>query len=149
MIMTDYNNPIPDDLPACQELLRAAYQRLCDLERQLDEFVATTDELKQAYACIKEEYLALKRLFYGPRRERLAEAPGQQHLFDDDVAPPPPAELAAADDDEEVPSRSARRKGTAADPFPTIFPAKTFPMMSPPRSGSAAAAAIKPGSARM
>ncbi len=76
MIMTDYNNPIPDDLPACQELLRAAYQRLCDLERQLDEFVATTDELKQAYACIKEEYLALKRLFYGPRRERLAEAPG-------------------------------------------------------------------------
>ncbi len=149
MIMTDYNNPIPDDLPACQELLRAAYQRLCDLERQLDEFVATTDELKQAYACIKEEYLALEAALLWTTPRAAGRSAGQQHLFDDDVAPPPPAELAAADDDEEVPSRSARRKGTAADPFPTIFPAKTFPMMSPPRSGSAAAAAIKPGSARM
>ncbi len=67
-MMTEHNDPIPDDLSACQDLLRAAFQRLRDLQRQLDEFAATTDELKQAHACIKEEYLALKRLVRGPRR---------------------------------------------------------------------------------
>jgi hypothetical protein len=71
MIMTEHINPIPDDLPACQDLLRAALVRLHDLERQLDEFVATTEELERSHACLKEEYLALKRLLFGPRRERL------------------------------------------------------------------------------
>jgi hypothetical protein len=67
-MMTEHNDPIPDDLPACQELLRASLARLRDLERQRDEFVATTDKLKQAHACVKEEYLALKRLLRGPGR---------------------------------------------------------------------------------
>jgi transposase len=82
--MTEHLDPIPDDLPACQEQLRAVLERLRDLEHQLDEFVATTEELQRSYACLKEEYLALKRLLFGPRRERLPEAPGQQHLFDAD-----------------------------------------------------------------
>ena len=43
---------------------------------------ATAEELQRALACLKEEYLALKRLLYGPRRERLTEDPDQQHLFD-------------------------------------------------------------------
>jgi len=127
MIIMDYNYPIPDDLSACQELLLAAFQRLRDLERQLEEFVATTDELKRAYACIKEEYLALKRLFYGPRRERLAEAPGQQHLFDDDVAPPPPAELAPAAADEETRSRKRTKKGHGRRPIPDHLPRRDVP----------------------
>ena len=83
MIMTEHLDPIPDDLPTCQERLRAVLERLhhmeCqlhDLERQLDETCATTEELQRSYACLKEEYLALKRLFFGPRRERLPEAPG-------------------------------------------------------------------------
>ena len=57
--MTEPIDPIPDDLPACQDRLRAALERLRDLERQLDEFVATTEELQRSYACLKEEYLAL------------------------------------------------------------------------------------------
>src|SRR5215471_15893029 len=85
--MTEPIDPIPDDLPACQDRLRAALERLRDLEHQLDEFVATTEELQRSYACLKEEYLALKRLLFGPRRERLPEAPGQGHLFD--TEPPP------------------------------------------------------------
>ena len=83
MIMTEHIDPIPDDLPTCQERLRAVLEQLHqmerqlrDLERQLDETCATTDELQRSYACLKEEYLALKRLFFGPRRERLPEVPG-------------------------------------------------------------------------
>ena len=87
MIMTEPIDPIPDDLPDCQDRLRAALERLRDLERQLDEFIATTEDLQRSYACLKEDYLALKRLLFGPRRERLPEAPDQQHLFDAD--PPP------------------------------------------------------------
>ncbi len=31
-MMTEHNDPIPDDLSACQDLLRAAFQRLRDLK---------------------------------------------------------------------------------------------------------------------
>jgi len=108
--MTKYIDPIPDDLSACQELLRAALVRLRDLERQLDEFVATTEELERSYACLKEEYLALKRLFFGPRRERLPEAPGQLHLFHADAPPSLPDEPADSAPAEESPPRQ-RKKG--------------------------------------
>ena len=81
MIMTEPLDPIPDDLPTCQERLRAVLERLHqletllrDLERQLDETCATTEELRRSYACLKEEYLVLKRMLFGPRRERLPEA---------------------------------------------------------------------------
>jgi len=91
--MTEHGDPIPNDLATCQELLRAAFERLRDLERQLEEIVATTGDLTASYECLKEEYLALKRLLFGPRRERLPEAPGQQHLFDDPAPASVPAEL--------------------------------------------------------
>lgn len=67
MIMTEHIDPIPDDLSACQELLRTLLLRLRDLERQLDEFVATNEEMQRSYACLKEEYLVLKRMLFGPR----------------------------------------------------------------------------------
>ena len=82
--------------------------------------VATTEELQRAYTCLKEEYLALKRLLFGPRRERLPEAPGQQHLFDDDVAPPAPEESADPQPDEA--SRPRRRKGHGRRPIPDHLP---------------------------
>jgi hypothetical protein len=47
----EHSNHIPDDLPTCQELLRSTWERLRELERQLDEFVATTEELKRAQIC--------------------------------------------------------------------------------------------------
>jgi len=133
MIMTEHLDPIPDDLPTCQERLRAVLDRLqhmeCqlhDLERRLDETCATTEELQRSYACLKEEYLALKRLFFGPRRERLPEAPGQQHLFDDDAplslldesADPAPAQ--------ELPPRK-RKKGHGRRQIPDHLPRKDVP----------------------
>src|SRR5271157_4135435 len=97
--MTEHLDQIPDDLPTCQERLRAVLARLHDLEsqlrdleRQLEETCSTTEELQRSYSCLKDEYLALKRLFFGPRRERLPEAPGQQHLFDADTPPSVPDE---------------------------------------------------------
>src|SRR5271165_187966 len=87
--MMEQATQIPDDLPACQELLRGVLEQLhemeiqlADLKRQLDETCATNGELQRSYDCLKEQYEAMKRLWLGPRRERLTEAPGQQHLFD-------------------------------------------------------------------
>ena len=126
--MTEQFDPIPDDLPACQELLRATLQRLRELERQLrdlesqlEQTCSTSEELQRSYACLKEEYLALKRLFFGPRRERLPEAAGQLHLFDAEAAPPPPDEPATLTPAEEVPSRG-RRKGHGRQRIPDNLP---------------------------
>jgi transposase len=119
--MTEPIDPIPDDLPACQERLRAALERLRDLERQLDEFVATTEELQRSYACLKEEYLALKRLLFGPRRERLPEAPGQQHLFDADPPPSVPDEPADPEPAAGSPA-PRRRKGHGRREIPDHLP---------------------------
>jgi transposase len=114
--MAEHSPPIPDDLATCQTRLRAVLeqhavllQRFHDLERQLDETCATTEELQRSYACLKEEYLALKRLLFGPRRERLPEAPGQGHLFETETLPSVPPEPAASDPGDPAPSK--HRKG--------------------------------------
>jgi transposase len=119
--MTENIDPIPDDLSACQELLRAVLVRLRDLERQLNELVVTTEELERSYACLKEEYLALKRLLFGPRRERLPEADGQLHLFDADVStvlPDPPADSTPAEES----SPRQPKKGHGRRPIPDHLP---------------------------
>jgi transposase len=126
--MTEQSLSIPDDLATCQGQLRAALeqhaallQRLHDLDRQLDETCATAEELQRAYACLKEEFLALKRLLFGPRRERLPEAPGQGHLFDDAAAASAIEEPADPQLDEaSLPCR--RRKGHGRRPIPDHLP---------------------------
>ena len=126
--MTEHLDQIPDDLPTCQERLRAVLERLRDLERQLhdmerqlEETCSTTEELQRSYSCLKEEYLALKRLFFGPRRERLPEAPGQQHLFDADAPPPLPDESTDPPPGEDLPPAQAR-KGHGRQPIPDDLP---------------------------
>ena len=114
--MMEHSPPIPDDLATCQTQLRAVLeqhaallQRFHDLERQLDETCATTEELQRSYACLKEEYLALKRLLFGPRRERLPEAPGQGHLFDTEPMASTTPEPATSDPGDPAPPK--HRKG--------------------------------------
>src|SRR6516164_3431062 len=125
--MKEDSRPIPDDLPTCQAQLRAVLeqnaallQRFHDLECQLDETCATTEELRRSYACLKEEYLALKRLLFGPRRERLPEAPGQGHLFDTKPVASTPREPAASDPSEPAPAK--HRKGHGRRPIGDHLP---------------------------
>src|SRR5271166_6319601 len=119
--MMEHLDQIPDDLPTCQERLRALLERFHDLERQLEETCSTTEELQRSYSCLKEEYLTLKRMLFGPRRERLPEAPGQQHLFDADPPPPLPDEAADPPPGENLPTRT-RRKGHGRQPIPDDVP---------------------------
>lgn len=126
--MTERATQIPDDLPACQELLRGVLEQLHemevqlgDLKRQLDETCATNGELQRSYDCLKEQYEAMKRLWLGPRRERLTEAPGQQHLFDiagtvslaSELPIPPPAE---------EPAGQKRKRGHGRRQIPEHLP---------------------------
>lgn len=146
--MTELLDPIPDDLVACQERLRAVLGRLRDLERQLDEFVATTEELQRSYACLKEEYLALKRLLFGPRRERLPEAPGSNIFSTPIVLSPSPR-------NPRIKSRVMGRprivaaRATADGKSPAICRGRKSDTTSRARSGFALAAARRRKSARM
>jgi transposase len=117
--MTEQAPPIPDQPPALQEQLDAAQARIRDLERQVDETCATAEELQRALACLKEEYLALKRLLYGPRRERLTEDPNQQHLFDTEALTSFPIPEPASED---APQSQKRRKGHGRRPIPDHVP---------------------------
>src|SRR5262249_11305914 len=129
--MTEPSPPIPDDLATCQAQLRAVLeqhaallQRFHDLECRLDETCATTEELQRSYACLKEDYLALKRLLFGPRRERLPEAPGQGHLFDTAAASLLP-EPTASDPSEPDPAK--HRKGHGRRSIGEHLPRRDLP----------------------
>src|SRR3954447_5477708 len=144
--MTGHSPPFPDDLATCQAQLRvvleqhaALLQRFHDLERQLDEICATTEELQRSYACLKEAYLALKRLLFGPRRERLPEAPGQGHLFDTEPMTSTPPEPAVSDPSESAPAK--HRKGTADVPSVIICHVESCSMTYRRRTARARAAA--------
>ncbi len=69
-----------------------------------------TGELQRCYDYLKEQHLNLKCLCFGPRRKRLAEAPGQQHLLDTDGTTSIAAELADPLPVEQ-PTEQKRKKG--------------------------------------
>jgi transposase len=126
MVMMERPTQIPDDLPACQEMLRGLLERihelerlLLDLEHQLEQTCSTNDELQRSYACLKEEYLGLKRLFFGPRRERLPEAAGQLHLFDNEaLAVAPDESVASASSEQPVRRRKGHGRRKLSDDLP-------------------------------
>jgi transposase len=122
--MTEHSPTLSDDPAQLRAQLDAALTRVADLERLLDELAATTEERERAYACLKEELLNLKRMMFGPRRERLPEAPGQGHLFDEADAPnslPEPA------DDGPAATSPKRRKGHGRRPIPDHLPRQNVP----------------------
>jgi hypothetical protein len=65
----------------------------------------------------QEQYLALKRLCFGPRSERLTEALGQGHLVDNDEPPPVPAEPAVPPAEKE-PTGNQRKRGRGRGQIP-------------------------------
>jgi transposase len=117
-LMMEHDPSITDDPAVLRAQLDAAKARIRDLELQVDETCATTEELERALACLKEQYLALKRMMFGPRRERLPDDPNQQLLFDQNAQPSAPPEA-----DDPTPARSRkRRKGHGRRPIPENLP---------------------------
>ena len=132
--MMERPTQIPDDLPACQDLLRGVLEQLHemevqlgDLKRQLDETCATNGELQRSYDCLKEQYEAMKRLWLGPRRERLAEAPGQQHLFDIAGTVSPASELPDSPAGRGSSPNTKRKKGHGRRQIPEHLPRTEVP----------------------
>jgi transposase len=117
--MTEQVPSISDQSAALQEDLDAAQTRIRDLERQVEETSATAVERQRALACLKEEYLVLKRLLYGPRRERLTEDPNQQHLFDTDTGWSVPVPEPVLQNQTQSPQH---RKGHGRRPIPDHVP---------------------------
>jgi transposase len=114
--------------------------RIADLERLLDELATTTEQRERAYACLKEELLNLKRMMFGPRRERLPEAPGQGHLFDEEKAPNPPPEPIDDAHDDNLPKR---RQGHGRRPIPEHLPRTDVPHDVPAADQKCACGRIK------
>jgi transposase len=73
---------LPKDLAGCQQLLSELSSRLADTVGTLEQTASTLEAVQQEKQQLLEEIELLKKLLFGPRRERLAEAPGQQHLFE-------------------------------------------------------------------
>ena len=92
----DRADSLPTDLAECHRLLLAAYkqavqlerrateseQRIVELDRVLDATSASYEDLQHEHASMLEELAWYKRWVHGRRRERIVEAPSQQHLFD-------------------------------------------------------------------
>jgi transposase len=80
----------PTDPGECYDLLSRLAQQVEDLQAALDQAAKlhdqTVQEHKQAVDELKRQLELYRRYVFGPRRERLVEAPGQGHLFELDVA---------------------------------------------------------------
>ena len=91
----------PTNPGECHDLLNRLTQQVEDLQAALDQAAKIHDQATQIHEQTVEELrrqLELyRRYVFGPRRERLIEAPGQGHLFELDAAlsvplpPEPPA----------------------------------------------------------
>lgn len=91
----------PTDPQQCHDLLSCLTQQVEDLKAALDEAAKihnqVVQEHEQSIEELRQQLELYRRYVFGPRRERLVEAPGQGHLFELDVIesvalpPEPPA----------------------------------------------------------
>ena len=79
----------PADPRDCHDLLDRLTQQVEDLRAALDQAAQihqqTVDEHEQTIEELRRQLELYRRYVFGPRRERLVEAPGQGHLFELDV----------------------------------------------------------------
>jgi transposase len=79
----------PTDPRECHHLLNRLTQQVEDLQAALDQTAKLHDqavqEHEQAVQELRRQLELYHRYVFGPRRERLVEAPGQGHLFELDV----------------------------------------------------------------
>jgi transposase len=114
----------PTDPRECHDLLNRFAQQVEDLEAALEEAAKLHDqaaqEHQQAVDELRRQIELLRRYVFGPRRERLIEAPGQGHLFELDAAesvPMPPEPPAS---DRGAPARKRKSRKPDYDQLPQI-----------------------------
>lgn len=116
---------IPDDLEACQQLLRELAEAYAQLRRVHAELLGTCTSMHDAQQALQQErdelQLTIQRLLhqlYGRRRERWQDTPGQQHLDFGDVAgvESDPSILSAARDEEFIAEYLVRRRHRPPQP---------------------------------
>jgi transposase len=120
----DRPTQLPNDLAACQQLLSELYSQLQDTTGTLEQTASTLEAVQQEKGQLLEEIQLLKKLLFGPRRERMAEAPGQQHLFElrsDEEGQASSADTEAADEIV-VPEHRRRRRGHGWNELPAHLP---------------------------
>lgn len=101
---------VPDDLAACQKLLRELRQQLDEQSRVLDETAACYEQLREERDALKDELALFRRWAFGRRRERLGDADGQQHLFEFPQSTAALSDAADASPPDESPRRRRRKK---------------------------------------
>jgi len=114
----------PTDPGECHDLLNRLKEQVEDLQAALDQAAKLHDQtvqgLEQAVEELRRELELYRRYVFGPRRERLVEAPGQGHLFELDgsesvTAPPePPAR------EPKAPARTRRSRKPDYDRLPQV-----------------------------
>jgi transposase len=116
---------IPDDLEACQQLLRELAQAYAQLRRVHEELLGTCTSMQDAQQTLQQErdelQLTIQRLLhqlYGRRSERWQDTPGQQHLNfgDEPGSEPDPSILSAARDEEFIAEYLVRRRQRQRQP---------------------------------
>ena len=109
---------LPAEAADLQRLMEALQGRESHLLAALEESSQTIAAQQDTIEKLSHELALLKRHVFGYRRERFAEDPRQQHLFevkDDPVTPPPAVENA---DEQTVP----KRRGHGRRPLPQFLP---------------------------
>jgi transposase len=100
----------PTEPRECHDLLNRLAQQVEDLQAALDQATKiheqTVEEHERTVEELRRQLELYRRYVFGPRRERLVEAPGQGHLFELDVV----------EDVATPPEPPARAPGTAARP---------------------------------
>ncbi len=115
----------PADPRECHDLLNRLNQQVEDLHAALDQAAKlhdqTVQEHQQTVDELRRQLELYRRYVFGPRRERLVEAPGQGHLFELDEAdesltlpPEPPAR------DSRPPAQPRRSRKPDYDRLPQV-----------------------------
>jgi transposase len=125
----------PTDPHECHGLLDRLAQQVKQRDQQVEDLQAaldqaaklhdqTLDEHKQTVDELRRQIQLLRRYVFGPRRERLVDAPGQGHLFEldgpENVTPPPEPLPEPPAQEPKTPGRIRRSRKPDYDHLPQV-----------------------------
>jgi transposase len=114
----------PTDPRECHDLLNRFTQQIEDFQAALDQAAQIHDQAAQEHQQVvddlRRQIELLRRYVFGPRRERLIEAPGQGHLFELDAAPIAPLPPEPPARDRGTPARKRKPRKPDYDQLPQV-----------------------------